>query len=384
MYLLSRQSHTQEYGETGQDINSLDSLLQFSSIGRIRLNLVCSIPTLPHPVLPHSSSQSCLMMQTNMFKVRVGAIREEAHGIRSFRIVRVDGKPFEHCEPGAHIDVTTPSGVTRQYSLCGDPQCCDSLLFAVKREPESRGGSRSLHDDVCIGSELVVGQPRNHFRLAAAAQAHMLIGAGIGITPLLSMAYRLAASEEPFSLHYFARSEAHAAFLPVLTQEPFALRVQLHYGIGKDDLGAALRDCLAHVESGTHVYTCGPAPFMDQVVAVGEATQAIAEVHLERFAALPAAADTDSALDAFDVKVRSTGQIVRVEKNQSIVDALGAIGIEIDTSCGEGVCGTCIVDVVEGEPEHRDHCLSKTERAGNGVICCCVSRSRSPLLVLDV
>ncbi|WP_322093517.1 PDR/VanB family oxidoreductase [Paraburkholderia bannensis] len=323
-------------------------------------------------------------MQANTFKVRVDSIRDEAHGIRSFRIARVDGKPFAHYEPGAHIDVTAPSGVTRQYSLCGDPAFSEFQLFAVKREPESRGGSRSLHDDVGVGCELLVGQPRNLFRLDAQARAHVLIGAGIGITPLLSMAYRLAERGEPFVLHYFARGEAHAAFLPVLSQEPFASHVRFHFGVGNGDLAVALRECLAGAQSGTHVYTCGPAPFMDEVVAVGEATPAVAQVHLERFGADPAAVNADTVQGEFDVKIASSGQVVRVGKEQSIVDALAAIGIEIDTSCGEGVCGTCMVDVVEGDPEHRDHCLSKAERASNKVICCCVSRSRSPLLILDV
>ncbi|NIE63596.1 PDR/VanB family oxidoreductase [Burkholderia sp. Ax-1719] len=326
-------------------------------------------------------------MQANTFKVRVDSIRDEAHGIRSFRIARVDGQPFESYEPGAHIDVTAPSGITRQYSLCGDPAFSAFQLFAVKREPESRGGSRSLHDDVGIGCELLVGPPRNLFRLDAQASAHVLIGAGIGITPLLSMAYRLAARNEPFVLHYFARSEAHAAFLPVLAQEPFASHVRFHFGIGNGDLAAALRECLAGVRDGAHVYTCGPAPFMDEVVSVGEATPGVAQVHLERFGADPAAVaamDSGAAQGEFDVKIASSGQVVRVGKEQSIVDALAAIGIEIDTSCGEGVCGTCMVDVAEGEPEHRDHCLSKAERASNKVICCCVSRSRSPMLILDV
>ncbi|WP_321871762.1 PDR/VanB family oxidoreductase [Paraburkholderia tropica] len=323
-------------------------------------------------------------MQANTFKVRVDSIRDEAHGIRSFRITRVDGQPFDSYEAGAHIDVTAPSGITRQYSLCSDPALNDSQLFAVKRERESRGGSRSLHDDVGIGSELLVGQPRNLFRLVKDAHAHVLIGAGIGITPLLSMAYQLAANSQRFVLHYFARSEAHAAFLPVLSQEPFSGNVQFHFGIGSDDLAASLRGCLAGTARGTHVYTCGPAPFMDEVVAVGEATSTIAEVHLERFGADTAVSETGTALDEFDVKVLGSGKIVHVGKGETIVSALANIGIEIDTSCGEGVCGTCMVDVVEGDPEHRDHCLSKAERASNKVICCCVSRSRSPLLVLDV
>lgn len=322
-------------------------------------------------------------MQTSTLKVRVDAIRDEAQDIRSFRIVRLDGLPFDAYEPGAHIDVTAPSGITRQYSLCGDPTHCDAQLFAVKKETKSRGGSHSLHDDVVVGSELTVGLPRNLFRISEQAQTHVLIGAGIGITPLLSMTYRLTAVGAPFMLHYFARNEAHAAFLSTLSLDPLAQHVRFHFGIARGDLEAALCSCLENAGADTHVYTCGPGPFMDKVVAISEAIVGPDAVHLERFAAEPAAS-VESELESFEVQIAESGQIVQVGKGVTIVSALAEIGIEIDTSCGEGVCGTCIVDVVDGEPEHRDHCLSKSERASNQVICCCVSRSRSKRLVLDV
>ena len=322
-------------------------------------------------------------MQAQSFKVRVDAVRDEAHGVRSFVVSRLDGQPFDTYEPGAHIDVTSPAGVTRQYSLCGDPDRRESHLFAVKKEAQSRGGSRSLHDDVQIGTELSIGAPRNLFRLVEEASTHVLIGAGIGITPLLSMAYRLVKMNAPFELHYFARSEEHAAFLPLLSRAPFDAHVKLHFGIEPDALDAELAACLEDAPHGAHVYTCGPVPFMDRVVAAGEARLPADAIHLERFTADPQPVASDS-LDSFDVQLASTGQTVRVDSKTSIVDALAAIGIEVDTSCGEGVCGTCMVDVVSGEPEHRDHCLSKAERASNSVICCCVSRSRSPVLVLDL
>ncbi|CAD6554215.1 PDR/VanB family oxidoreductase [Paraburkholderia metrosideri] len=322
-------------------------------------------------------------MQAPTLKVRVDALREEAHGVRSFSISRLDGLPFDGYDPGAHIDVTSPSGITRQYSLCGDPACLDSHVFAVKKEEQSRGGSRSLHEEVTIGTELSVGAPRNLFRLEESADEHILIGAGIGITPLLSMAYRLLARNARFTLHYFARSEVHAAFMTLLTRAPFDQHVKLHVGVERETLRAELDACVRDAGTNTHVYTCGPAPFMDVVVEIAETRVPAEAIHLERFKAEPTTA-TGASLDCFDVRVASTGQTVRVDEKTSIVDALASIGIEVDTSCGEGVCGTCMVDVVSGEPEHRDHCLSKAERASNNVICCCISRSRSPVLVLDL
>ncbi|MDR5753319.1 MULTISPECIES: PDR/VanB family oxidoreductase [unclassified Caballeronia] len=322
-------------------------------------------------------------MQAQTLKVRVDALREEAHGVRSFSISRLDGQPFDRYEPGAHIDVTSPSGITRQYSLCGDPERLESHVFAVKKEDESRGGSRSLHEEVDVGTELSIGAPRNLFRLEESASEHILIGAGIGITPLLSMAYRLAARQARFTLHYFARSETHAAFMTLLARAPFDQHVKLHFGVQREDLAKELDACLRDAGLGAHVYTCGPAPFMDTVVERAQTRLPADAIHLERFKAEPAPA-TDNQLDSFDVQLASTGQTVRVDAKTSIVDALASIGIEVDTSCGEGVCGTCMVDVVSGEPVHRDHCLSQAERASNSVICCCVSRSRSPVLVLDL
>jgi len=171
-------------------------------------------------------------------------LREQAHGVRSFSISRLDRLPFDRYEPGAYIDVTSPSGLTRQYSLCGDPECLASRIFAVKKEAESRGGSRSLHEAVSVGTELSIGAPRNFFLLEESASEHILIGAGIGVTPLLSMAYRLAARQARFTLHYFARSETHAAFMTLLARAPFDQHVKLHFGVQRECLPEELDACL--------------------------------------------------------------------------------------------------------------------------------------------
>jgi vanillate O-demethylase ferredoxin subunit len=314
--------------------------------------------------------------------VRIDAIRDEAPGIRVYVISRLDGEHFAAYEPGAHIDVTSPSGVTRQYSLCGDPDQTRHYQFAVKHEAQSRGGSRSLYNDVTSGMQLVIGAPRNLFRLDGTASDHILLAAGIGITPLLSMAYGLLRENARFTLHYFVRDTASAAFLTLLSEARFAQHVVVHGGVNPPDMDREVIACLTDVPLGAHVYTCGPAPFMDCVVRAGESILPADSIHLERFSAEPTV--PHGVAGSFEVRIASTGQTVRVRKDQSIVDALASVDILIDTSCGEGVCGTCMVDVLSGEPEHRDQCLSKAERAGGKVICCCVSRSASPLLVLDI
>ncbi|MCA8235378.1 PDR/VanB family oxidoreductase [Burkholderia cenocepacia] len=326
-------------------------------------------------------------MQANRHQVRIDALIDAAQDIRCFRVSRVDGQPFDTYEPGAHIDVTAPCGITRQYSLCGNPDERGSYLFAVKKEAQSRGGSRSLHDDVSVGAELSIGTPRNLFRLTDDASEHVLIAAGIGITPLLSMAYALHKRGARYRLHYFARSREHAAFVDALSAEPFASHVTFHYGVEPDALAAELRRCVESIDPTAHVYTCGPGPFMDAVVAAAARRIPEDAIHLERFAAEPSEAVTAAnaaPAEGFEVRLQRSGQSVRVAPDTSIVDALARIGIEVDTSCGEGVCGTCMVPVLDGEPDHRDHCLSKAERASNTVICCCVSRARSAVLVLDL
>jgi ferredoxin-NADP reductase len=324
-------------------------------------------------------------MSSLVILVRVDLVRDEAPGIRSYVISRIDGLPFPAYEPGAHIDVTSPSGITRQYSLCGDPDHPGQQVFAVKREAASRGGSSSLHDHVEAGTQLVIGEPRNLFRLHDAADEHLLVAAGIGVTPLISMAYRLLVTSARFTLHYFVRDIGSAAFIPLLSAPPFAARVRLHSGIEPADIDREIAACLAGTSPGAHVYTCGPGAFMERVVAVATTHFPVESIHLERFASDPDA--LENALkdaDAFDVEIASTGEKVRVEKGQTIVDALESINIFVETSCGEGVCGTCMIDVISGEPDHRDQVLSASERASNNVICCCISRSKSQVLVLDL
>lgn len=319
-------------------------------------------------------------------KLIVDKITDETADIRSFRLVRADGGPLPEYEPGAHVDVAGPTGITRQYSLCGPLDDHLGYTVAVKKEAASRGGSAALHDAVGIGSELEVGVPRNLFALNPDAQEHVLFGAGIGITPLLSMAYRLSAQHKKFTLHYFARAREHAAFADILDAPPFAGNVRFHYGVPAGQLEHYLAVCLDAADAGAHVYTCGPAPFMDKVVSCATATRSDDAIHLEHFKAEPAGATDADAADGqpFDIKLASSGQIVKIAPGMRIVDALAAIGVVIDTSCREGVCGTCVVPVLEGEPDHRDNCLSKKEKAANDQICTCVSRARSALLVLDL
>jgi ferredoxin-NADP reductase len=318
-------------------------------------------------------------------KMIVEKIVDETAEVRSFRLVRADGARLEAYEPGAHVDVTAPGGVTRQYSLCGAPGDDRAYTIAVKKEPQSRGGSRALHEAVKVGSELEVGTARNLFALDPAATEHVLFAAGIGITPLLAMAYRLVERGHAFTLHYFVRSPEYAAFADLLAAPPFAHHVRFHYGVARADMPRYIDACMNAASPQAHVYTCGPAPFMDAVVACAVRSRGEEAVHLEHFQAAAPAVNASATGDAaFEVAIASSGQVLPVPAGSTIVDVLAGAGIVIDTSCREGICGTCVVPLLGGTPDHRDNCLSKKEKAANDQICLCVSRACSPRLVLDL
>jgi ferredoxin-NADP reductase len=317
-------------------------------------------------------------------KLIVEKIVNETADIRSFRLVRADGKRLDGYEPGAHVDVTGPTGITRQYSLCGSPGDLLSYTIAVKKEAASRGGSLALHDLVAPGAVLEVGTPRNLFGLDAEAKEQVLFGAGIGITPLIAMAYRLIADGRNFTLHYFVRTQEQTAFCQLLDSAPFAHHVRFHYGVHRDTMAHYLQACLDAADPAAHVYTCGPAPFMQMVVQCAAKNRPDDAIHLEHFQATATPQGSAEEAETFQVKLASSGKIMMVPAGVTILDVLTQAGISIDTSCREGICGTCIVPVLEGEPDHRDNCLSRKEKAANDQICLCISRSKSPMLVLDL
>ncbi|MGI5220370.1 PDR/VanB family oxidoreductase [Nocardia sp. CA-290969] len=313
-------------------------------------------------------------------KVVVAEIVAETPSIRSLRLVREDGAPLGPYRAGAHIDVTGPTGILRQYSLCGPPTETASLTIAVKREPESRGGSAALHE-VCAGDLIAIGEPRNILTVAPDADRHVLVAAGIGVTPLLSMAYELHATGAEFTLHYFTRSRAETAFLDLLeNRAEFRDRVRLHTGCTRAEQRAALASVAAGLTGDSAVYTCGPAGFMDTVTEVVAPVVGIGNVHIEHFEA--AAVDT-SGDTGFTVEL-DTGESFEIPADRSILSVLEENGIDVFKSCEEGICGSCVSNVLEGEPDHRDNCLSVADKAAGDQMALCVSRSKSPKLVIEL
>ena len=321
-------------------------------------------------------------MESKTLLVHVNKIVEEAIDIKSFELISADGKLLPSFIPGSHIDVHIADGIIRQYSLCNGPDNTQSYLIAVKREVASRGGSRAMHEQIKVGDTLLIGMPRNNFSLIPDAKRHVLLGGGIGITPLLSMARHLLAAGVDFEMNYFSRSIKHTAFHEVLSSPEFKDKVVFHYALEPDAVRAYLRKLLWSRPEGAHLYLCGPRVFMDQVEATAAATWPPQAVHLEYFVADPMS--LAGPQDSFEVTLARSGGTYVIPERQSIVDVLAQHGIRIEVSCEQGVCGTCLTGVLSGTPDHRDVFLNNHEKAKGDVILPCVSRCQSSKLVLDL
>jgi len=305
----------------------------------------------------------------------------EAEGIASFELALADGAPLPAFSAGSHIDVQVPGGLTRQYSLCNDSGEQHRYRIAVLRDPASRGGSVAMHDAVREGDVIHISEPKNHFPLQHAART-LLFAGGIGVTPLLCMAQRLAAIDADFTLHYCTRSLERTAFRDEIAASLFAGKVSFHFDAGAPEQKLNLDEVLATPDASTRLYVCGPTGFIDYVTGTAKAKGWNADqIHLEYFGAAPQDTSGDKA---FEVKIASTGRIVPVAADQSVVQALAAQGIEVLTSCEQGVCGTCITRVLDGECDHRDLYFTDEEKSKNDQFTPCCSRAKSRVLVLDL
>jgi ferredoxin-NADP reductase len=299
-----------------------------------------------------------------------------ADGVAGLTLRAPDGGPLPPWEPGAHVDLHLPGGMVRQYSLCGDPADAQRWRVAVLREPAGRGGSACVHDKIGVGDELVASAPRNHFALVDAGD-YLFVAGGIGITPLLPMIAELGRRGSSWRLVYGGRSRASMAFLDAL--EPLGKAVAVR---PQDEFGLLeLDELLATPQRGTAIYCCGPEPLLHAVEQRCAAWPPDA-LHVERFT--PRAPDPDASDEAFDVELASSGQRVRVPEGVSVLAALEAAGVTVLSSCQEGTCGTCETGVLDGVPDHRDSVLTKAEQQAGDIMMICVSRARTPLLVLDL
>lgn len=314
-------------------------------------------------------------------RARVLTKLRETDDILSFELAGADGEPLPPFSAGSHIDLLIAPGLTRQYSLCNDPSELHRYQIAVLRDPQSRGGSTAVHERIDAGDIVEISAPKNHFPLLPAGR-YLLLAGGIGITPILCMAERLARIGADFVMHYCSRSPERTAFRERIRGAAFSERVHFHFDSGPSGQRLDLEAALSAATDDTHLYVCGPAGFIDVVTAAAHAHGwASDRVHLEYFGAAPADTSGDHP---FEVMVASTGQSFTVPSDKSVVRVLEEHGIAVPVSCEQGVCGTCVTRVLDGVPDHRDHYLTEEEQAANDQFTPCCSRARTGTLVIDL
>jgi ferredoxin-NADP reductase len=299
-----------------------------------------------------------------------------ADGIITLDLRDPAGATLPGWSPGAHIDLFLGRGLTRQFSLCGDPADRARWRIAVLREPGGRGGSAYVHDAIVEGSLVRARGPRNHFRLEP-ADRYLFIAGGIGITPILPMLAAADTDGRPWTLTYGGRTAASMAFrADLLARYPGRVRIRPQDQTGLLDLAGILDG----LPPGTLVYCCGPPPLLD-ALADHCAGWPAGMLHVERFT--PAAAGALPG-PGFEIELAQAGLTLTVPPGQSILEVVEAAGVTVLSSCTEGTCGTCETAVLAGLPEHRDSVLSPAEQAAADTMMICVSRSLSPRLVLDI
>lgn len=313
--------------------------------------------------------------------LRVLERRREAVDVWLYRLER-PGQTLPAWKAGAHIDITTPCGLKRQYSLCGDPAQNRFWDIAVRLAPDSRGGSRSIHESIVPGTMLSASLPRHSFGVQEGTGGGLLLAAGIGLTPLFSMAWHLHHEQRPFVLHYFASSRQRAPLVNALQDAPFHGRVHVHIGLPRSQIDDVIGQAMEQEPNRT-IYTCGPLGFMEQIERLRQEHGGDAPLFKEQF--VPAVESTSEGDQAFTVRLgRRASQEIPVQAHQSILEALELHNIVVDSSCRQGTCGSCIQTVLDGQVIHRDSCLSASEQGQEHLICLCVSRSAGPILTLDL
>jgi phthalate 4,5-dioxygenase reductase subunit len=312
-----------------------------------------------------------------MSRLRVARAEPAALGIQLFELRDPGGAPLAPFAAGAHVVVTSPNGSRRKYSLCNDAAERDRYVIAVKRDPSGRGGSVDLVDNTRAGDLVEVSEPSNAFGLETRAPAYLFLAGGIGITPIMALVRSAAASGKPFRLYYCTRSPEETAFRGELLASEFAPCVKIHHDGG--DPGQAL-DLWPLFERPTreHVYCCGPRPMLESVRDM-TGHWAASAIHFESFVDAGAAARPEDR--SFEVVLARSAARLEVAPGSSILEAMRAAGFEAPSSCESGTCGTCRTTLLEGIADHRDLVLTEEERARQVMIC--VSRARTPVLVID-
>lgn len=317
-------------------------------------------------------------------ELRVTQMTLEAEGVLSLRLSRIEGnKPLPAWDPGAHIDVYVPDGTTRQYSLCGDPRDLSSWQIAVLREPEGRGGSAFIHDELRVGDRLLVTRPKQTFALEDAPH-HALVAGGVGITPIMAFAEHLDRQGRPFRLVYGGRTEGSMAFRERLGALGDRVTFLAEDRDGRPDLDEVVKQ----LPGGGLIYVCGPLALLRAVQSAAEAVHGPDQdlVRFELFSRSGVEAKESAPLDgdSYELVLARSGHTLRMKPDANILETVLALGIEVENDCRDGICGSCVTAVLSGTVDHQDLVLTRKEQAAMDRMMICCSKPACERLELDL
>ena len=314
-------------------------------------------------------------------KVWVHTLRFEAQNIISVDLRPMRGQKLVPFQAGSHIDLHLAGNLIRSYSLANDSQETHRYLLGILKEKSSRGGSVYIHEQLRVGMQLTISEPRNNFPLNEEADHSVLIAGGIGVTPILSMAKRLEALGKSFEIVALGRSRSAFAFADDIAE----LKCPVHWHFDDTSNGSPNLHELLQTrppKGNAHYYACGPAAMLDAFETACQ-TLGYANHHIERFAAVEVKA-ADDARQSFTVELKKSGKTFEITPDTNLHQQLIQRKINVPFGCEEGICGACETQVLEGIPDHRDMVLSSAEQASNRVMMVCVSGCKSERLVLNL
>lgn len=327
----------------------------------------------------HTQANTFSVLGQGELSLVISGVRQLTPRVRAYELRTLDGSELPKVEAGSHLRVPVrlknAELSERHYSICSNPTRRDIYEIAVLKEAQSTGGSEAVHENFDIGLQLNCDLPQNNFSLHTDTRPAVLIAGGIGITPIKAMAQALEVRGSELQLHYAGRGEAEMAFSDRLARE-FTKRLSLYRATHAEHMDVA--HILSTSPADAVFYVCGPHRLIDDVVKQAEALQINPErIRFERFSAAPAA-----NAQPIEVELRRSGVQIQVGRDQSILDAMLDAGVDAPFSCKAGICKSCAVTVLEGEPEHRDSVLTPAEQQTS--ICPCISRAKGKRLVLDI
>jgi len=316
----------------------------------------------------------------SFLNLKISSIELVAEDVLTIELEPIDDNLLPNYKPGSHIDIHISSNLIRKYSICTKDLSQEKYRLAILREQNSKGGSAKIFKDFKLNQIIKTSMPICNFNLESSDKKSYLFAGGIGITPILSMAYALDYKGANFELYYFCRSKGKAAFYKEIVDSKFSNNTYVYFDSDTKGIRFQKEKLLQGLAVDTHIYICGPTGFMDFIK-----TQAIdcgyssSQIHTEYFKS-----NVEKNGASFKVYAKKSGLSIDVLENQTIAQALHSIGIKVELSCEHGVCGTCLTPVLEGIPEHRDLYQTEEEKEKNLFITPCCSRARTNSLVLNI